>query len=84
MTPFSSQASPNGGWLGKVNVNPGEVVGVVVLALACNAFSYGGVLLLHGVTNVETLTLLAGGGIVGLVSAGWLVVLFTVREIVSA
>lgn len=65
-------------------IDRGEVVGLVATALACNAFAYGAVLYLHGSTDLLTLSLLVGGGFLGLVAAGWLVVVYEIQALISA
>ena len=62
---------------------PAELAALVLAALGWNAFGYGAALLLAGGGGPWPLGLLLAGGAVGLGSAGWLAVVYHVRDIVS-
>lgn len=84
MTVFCARPARPGGWRQKLDVSPGEFIGLVVTALAWNAFAYGAVLRVQGPPNWLTLALLAAGGLIGLGSASWLVVVYHVRTVISS
>lgn len=82
MTSLQCAESP-GRRLGELDVTPGELAGIVLTAIGANAFTYGFILHLNGATDVMTMAVLAGGGLLGLVAAVYLVVVYEIRAIVG-
>lgn len=83
MMALSRCAESRDRWFGEVDVSPGEFVGIVLTALGANGFTYGAILYLFGVTNLATMAMLIGGGMLGLTAAVYLVVIYQIRDLVS-
>ena len=57
-----------------------ELVGLVGLFAGFAVFTYGGLAHVAGVDSLRSISLLAGGGLVGFLAAGWLVVYYHIVE----
>lgn len=70
--------------LGIGTFDPKELLGIVVTAVAINAFVYGAILVSHGFTNLATVLLVLVAGAISLGSTAWLIVVSQVRQIVDS
>lgn len=82
MTPLLC-AESRGRRLGELDVTPGELAGIVLTAIGANGFTYGSILHLNGATDLSTMAVLAGGGLLGLGGAVYLIVVYEIRSIAA-